>query len=175
VSAADELNKKMNSFGKSGAAARQPGGRPGGPGGYRDGPPAQLPKGYLDGGYFDDKGSVRKELIIDWAEQLARTFKDNGLYPSAMRNFFNKARAIESSPDFEKNFSNLREQVYAFVPLAAYQVGRKVVPECFGKFIEKNVSLATKDPTSYSRGFVQHFKCVLAYFVGFGGEKGGSR
>ncbi len=139
-------------------------------------PPTRgLPPGYLDGGYFDEKGNVRRELIIDWARDIAQQFKAEGLNPSAIRKFFHMARAIQSSPDFERDFSRVRERIYKFEPLAAYQVARKVVPRIFEDFIKRNILRAAEDAKSFSEGFIQHFMCILAYFVGFGGEKGGRR
>jgi CRISPR type III-A-associated protein Csm2 len=141
-------------------------------------PPAQeqrrlmLPDGYLQGGYFDKDDNLLPEVIQKWPEQLAQTFRREGLKTAQLRRFFNRARAIERE---NMPFERLREDILSLKPIAAASVGRGTAPDIFKEFIDKNVELAIKSPDSFSRGFLTHFQSVVAYLKYYEQTKGGRR
>ena len=57
--------------------------------------PPQLPRGYLQNGYFDSQGNLWPEIIQQWPDEIAQTFRDGRLTTTQLRRFFNRARALE--------------------------------------------------------------------------------
>lgn len=126
--------------------------------------PPQLPRGYLERGYFNSNDNLWPELIVQWPQEIARIFKNQGLTSNQLRRFFNRARALEKELG-AKTFDRLKEDIQTLKPIAAASVGRKTAPEIFKQFIDKNVDLLirTSDPASFTRGFLTHFQSVVAY------------
>ena len=125
-----------------------------------------LPKGYLDGGYFEIKNGkqyIREEVFITWAKEMSASLKAEGLAPAAIRRFFIKLRAIEYKLAMTKDFDRAREGIYAFSRDVAYTEGRGITKPLFSKFIELNCSEAKKDAEHF-RAFVEHLQSVVAYF-----------
>jgi len=127
-------------------------------------PQASLPAGYLKEGYFDKNGNVLKEVIIDWPREIARTLDENGMAVAQLRNFFAEARRIEKQLDAGAAFSTLKERLWKLVSLAQFAVIKGFAPLIFKQFIEKNLIWADKDDRGFSRGFINHFESVVAYF-----------
>jgi CspA family cold shock protein len=130
----------------------------------------QFGPGYLADGYFyvqENKRYLRHEVLDTLAMDVAKVLGNQDMKPVQLRRFFNKARGIESKLDRIKDFEAIKADIYAFKRDVAYQVGRKVVPEEFQHFIDRNVELSVADEESFRRGFMQHFESVLAYFVYF--------
>jgi hypothetical protein len=69
--------------------------------------------------------------------------------------------------DRDRDFATTTLDLYALKRDVFYQVGRKLVPNEFQMFIERNVELAVQDEHSFRKGFLPHFESVLAYFVYF--------
>lgn len=126
-----------------------------------------LPAGYLQGGYFGDKGHLLPEVVQQWPQQLAQSFKQTGLTSTQMRRFFNRARGIERQLDANQPFDRLKEQILALKPIAAASVGKGNAPELFKTFIDKNVDLAVMSEEAFKRGFLTHFQSVVAYIKYF--------
>jgi cold shock protein len=124
---------------------------------------------YLAGGYFeqkeDEKSYLRPEVLDSLAIDVAKALGGREMKAHQLRRFFNKARGIEAKLDREKDFEAIKADIYGFKRDVAYQVGRRVVPDEFRRFIERNVELAVQDEKSFRKGFLQHFESVLAYFV----------
>ena len=123
---------------------------------------------YLQGGYFRDDAGHQRPEIYDQEAELAALALGNAqprLTSNQLRRFFNKMRAIEGKLDAEGDFLAVQGDLYAFKRDVVYAVGRKVVPEEFKTFIDRNVDLAVKDESSFRRGFIQHFQSVVAWFV----------
>ena len=129
----------------------------------RDQRPPGLPQGYLQNGYFDDKGNVFPEVIQQWPKELAQTFKQSRLSSTQMRRFFNRARAIERQLDANQPFDRVKEEILMLKPLAAASVGKGNAPEIFGTFMDRNVDLAVRSEAEFNRGFLTHFQSVIAY------------
>jgi CRISPR type III-A-associated protein Csm2 len=120
---------------------------------------------YLKDGYFDDKGYLRPEVLDTTAMEAAKRLGNAGMKSAQLRRFFNKARGIEVRLGREKDFGAIKADILSFKSDVVYQVGRKVVPDEFKQFIDRNVELAVAGEKSFKEGFLQHFQSVLAYFV----------
>lgn len=123
---------------------------------------------YLAEGYFEQKEGkdyLRPQVLDSLAVDAAKALGNREMKSHQLRRFFNKARGIEAKLDRVKDFEAIKADIYGFKRDVAYQVGRKVVPEEFRLFIERNVELAVQDEKSFRQGFLQHFESVLAYFV----------
>ncbi|MCD6599851.1 MAG: type III-A CRISPR-associated protein Csm2 [Dehalococcoidia bacterium] len=144
-------------------------------------PPARLPEGYLQKGYFDSKGNQENlwpEIMQSWPEEIARLFKMQGLSSNQLRRFFNRARALERQLDSgAKNFDRLKEDIAAFKHLAAAAVGKKNAPELFKTFMDKNIDLIlqSSNPNAFKRGFLMHLQGIVAYVRYLEENKGGNR
>jgi len=151
----------------------------GGRGSRRQGkgsPPARgLPPGYLEGGYFDEKGNLRREMIIEWPRAIASTLVRERMKIAAIRNFFTTVRGIESAYRVSGDFDSVCPRIWSLAPKVNYQAARGIASRTFKQFIETNLPLATKNANHFLEGFVEHFQCVVAYFTGMGGEKGEHR
>lgn len=125
------------------------------------------PAGYLEAGYFDEKGNVLPEVVQQWAQQWAQMLKQTGLSSTQMRRFFNRARGIERQLDANQPFDRLREQILSLKAIAAASVGKGNAPELFKTFIDRNVDLAVRSSEEFKRGFLTHFQSVVAYLKYF--------
>lgn len=125
--------------------------------------PPQLPRGYLQNGYFDSNGNLWPEVIVQWPDEIARTFRDTREFTATqLRRFFAQARAVERTLG-SKPFDRLKEDILGLKVFAAASVGRKSAPEIFKAFMDKNVDLAVRSPEDFKRGFLTHFQSVIAY------------
>ncbi len=144
----------------------------------RQRPPARLPEGYLQKGYFDSKGNLWPEVVQQWPEELAGTFKGSGLASTQLRRFFNRARTLEMQLDSgTKGFDRLKEDLLILKTLAAASVGKRNAPELFKTFMDKNVDIAVKfpDEMAFKRGFLTHLQSLIAYLKYYETKKGGNR
>ena len=123
---------------------------------------------YLRDGYFDEKDGKRylhPAVIDSTAIDVAKALGNARMKSAQLRRFFAKARGIEATLDRDNNFQAIVADIYGFKRDVAYQVGRRIVPEEFQQFINRNVELAVADEESFRKGFLQHFESVIAYFV----------
>jgi CRISPR type III-A-associated protein Csm2 len=126
------------------------------------------PSGYLEGGYFEQVGDVRRvkpAVVDDWAEALAQMLESGDMKAHQLRRFFNKARAIQSKLDGGDPFAAVVTDIHTFKRDAVYAVSREVAPEVFKGFIDRNVELAVQDEDSFRKGFIEHFQSILAFFT----------
>lgn len=153
---------------QSGADPARAGGRGGGASRPRDAGgqrrPGQLPDGYLRGGYFDDDGHLRPELIVEQARQIAEDLAQAGLTTAALRRFFGMTRKVESRLDADQSFAAVRGDLLALKPFAANAQTREVIPSLFRDFIDRNVEQAVRGEREFRKGFLPHFQYVVAYF-----------
>jgi CRISPR type III-A-associated protein Csm2 len=127
--------------------------------------PLKLPDGYLNSGYFDDKGNVLPEVIQSWPLDLARKFlqSEPKLNTAQLRRFYNKVCDIKQRLDAQQPFDSMKEQIYSFGPLAAASVGRGTAPSLFKEFVDCNIPYAVKSKEHFRRGFATHFQSIVAY------------
>jgi len=125
-----------------------------------------LRDGYLTGGYFETKNGknyIKEAVFIKWAQDISADLRGERLSPTAIRNFFNKLRAVEHNYKVSKDFDKTRQDIYSFCRDVKYTENRGVTPELFTKFIDANIALAKKDPEHF-KAFIEHFQSVIAYF-----------
>lgn len=126
----------------------------------------RLRDGYLEGGYFDiknDKKYIKEAVFIKWAQDVSADLKQQGMSPTAIRNFFNKLRAVEYNYKSTKDFDRTRQDIYAFCRDVKYTENRGVTPVLFTSFIEANIAEAKKT-VDHFKAFIEHFQSVIAYF-----------
>lgn len=146
---------------------------------YRSGPPRPpqpapppspgLGPNYLAKGYFDPKGNLWPELIVEEAKRVAKVIGQRQgqaeLKSAQLRRFYGKARNIEQKLDSGQPFEGLKAEILAILPIAANTVARGNAPEAFKDFIERNTRLAAKDEAHFRKGFLVHFQSVVAFFT----------
>ncbi|MDZ4718740.1 MAG: type III-A CRISPR-associated protein Csm2 [Roseiflexaceae bacterium] len=128
----------------------------------------RIDQNYLADGYFytqNDKEYLRPELVDSQAIDVAKLLGNHDMKSNQLRRFFGKVRGIEANLDRNNDFEAVKTDIQGLKRDVAYQVGRKMVPEVFKQFIDRNVDLAVADSKSFRRGFLQHFESVIAYFV----------
>ena len=60
-------------------------------------PTRRLPNGYLEGGYFDENGNLRPELLLQQAREVAEAIGDRkSIAYSQLRRFYEHVRAAEN-------------------------------------------------------------------------------
>jgi CRISPR type III-A-associated protein Csm2 len=125
-----------------------------------------LRDGYLADGYFEIKNGkkyIKEAVFIKWAQDVSADLRSEGLSPTAIRNFFNKLRAVEHNYKVSNDFDKTRQEIYSFCRDVKYTENRGVTPELFTKFIDANIALAKEDPEHF-KAFIEHFQSVIAYF-----------
>ncbi|MGH7214058.1 MAG: type III-A CRISPR-associated protein Csm2 [Tepidisphaeraceae bacterium] len=142
---------------------------------------AQLWPGYLEGGYFDDKGCLQiqyvsrcipgDELLPDrqqkGLESIVREMANGrpALTTGQLRRFFMHCRGIETKLKSGADWTCTRPQ-FTFIDSAASDAHGKQpqkIPGLFYDFIRRNVN-AVKTEQDFLRGFIPHFEAL----VGFG-------
>ncbi len=129
-------------------------------------PPGGLPAGYLANGYFDEKGYILPQVVVNWPKDISQ--KLDSAYPSMnvsqLRKFFTEVRHIEGQLSVGKNFDSLKGRVLKLDAYAADARKKNGVPEIFKQFIEQNLKWAVRTEKDFVSGFVPHFESIVAYF-----------
>jgi CRISPR type III-A-associated protein Csm2 len=139
--------------------------RPFPPRGGRE-PPPGLPPDYLQGGYFQADGkTLRPEVIVSWAEEVARALGDSRpeMTYTQLRRFYNKTVSIKQKLEGGSQFPQLVPEILTLKRDAADSVGKENAPLLFKEFIDRNVDWAIKGEDYFKKGFLQHFQSVIAY------------
>jgi len=130
----------------------------------------RLDANYLQGGYFDDTGNIKCDLLTKTAEQVAQVLGHAGVTSTQLRRFFTQVRSIQRELG-QRSFQDVVSEIQSLKPLVANYVGRgknqREREEREGslkRFIDLNVALAMKDENSFAKGFILHFECVVAYY-----------
>ena len=145
----------------------QPDRRGGGQQGRQPGPDDRsqgLHQDYLKGGYFDEDGHLRPEVVIEWARHVARLLSDGDMAGSQLRNFFGSARLIEQRQRSGTPFEALRADIARLESLAAMTVARGNAPQVFFDIMERNVQMAQHDKQSLD-AFIKHLEAIVCYLT----------
>jgi len=122
---------------------------------------------YLLGGYFDEKGNLRREVIVEWPEKVASELSEKGMTETALRRFFMQVKALELKRRSGESFDRLRPKILKLIPQVVYAVSRSTqssgVPGSFKEFVDRNVELAGENKENF-KAFAEHFECVVAFF-----------
>ena len=126
-----------------------------------------LPAGYLEGGYFTPEGSLRPELLTDWAEQIAQRVAwfpaDSAAHQ--LRAFHNHVKRVVAARRFGgQPIELVLNKIQKLKPFAAERVARRKIPDLFRQFLDANVNQVTDEKTLLA--FAQHFQAVVAYAAG---------
>jgi hypothetical protein len=124
-----------------------------------------LPGNYLRSGYFDSAGNPRKEMIIDEARAAAEALAGSKLAAVKLQGLYNRARMLRDKLAGTGDFPALQGEIRMLLIDAVDATGRGVTPKVFLTFVERNIELAVRDPKSFTEGFVEHLRCVRAWFL----------
>lgn len=128
-----------------------------------------FPAGYLQGGYFGEKGNIKCDLLTNIAEQVAKMLGGSGVTSTQLRGFFMQVRAIERRLE-QTSFAEVMPQIQKLKPMVANYVGRgkneaeRRRRENLKRFIDRNAELAMQSEKDFRRGFIPHFESVVAYY-----------
>lgn len=122
----------------------------------------RIPADYLKNGYFDQHGLLRREIFAAEARTIAYVLNAHNTTSTRLRRFLNKLLAINYLLQQTGNFNNTKVQLAIFQTNVEYGKARKVVPQEFQDFIERNLPLAEQDPRSFA-GFLEHYKSIVAF------------
>lgn len=132
-------------------------------------PPPQLPRDYLAGGYFDEQGAIRRELLGELAKSVAKILAQGKpeLTNGQFRRFYDHARAVEQRLNLlEKTESQawrlVEGDIEKLKAFAAEARAKNKVPVVFYDFIVANVN-ATRNSKDFRKGFIEHMQAVLAF------------
>jgi len=151
--------------------ARESGGRSAGPSRQFESYLSRLAElGYFEKRAPQEKPRMRRELITEEADMVARTLADAGVAAGPLRRFFTRARYLEQRLG-EEGWDAVANELTRFDPLVTSLVGRAANSqqrqglELLRKFVCANVALAEDSEENFRKGFVPHFESVIAYFT----------
>lgn len=146
-------------------------------GGHRSNPPPdnrtleQIWPGYLQGGYFDNNGSLKAEYVsratVDpLVQAMGQAFPP--LTTHQLRRFFQHCRAIEARLKAKQAAWDALNADFRKLDVAAadaFGKSTKKIPLLFHDFIRRNVA-AVSGEKDFVHGFIPHFEAL----VGFGAQ-----
>jgi len=124
-----------------------------------------LPEGYLRLGYFDSDGYLRKEVMIDEAKEVAESLARSNLAAVKLQGLYNRARMLKDRLNRTDDFRALKADLYGLLTDAVDSTGRRITPDIYREFVERNIGLAVVDSKSFQEGFVEHLRSVRAWFL----------
>jgi CRISPR-associated protein Csm2 len=145
--------------------------RSGGAGSYQQSDRQGLPSGYLVGGYFNDEGNIKDELLVDHAREVARLIGlrgqgYEGIKNAQLRKFYGHVRAADTRMNYDAPFEAVRPSILELSAFVAEAAGKRKVPAVFQQFMDKNLE-NIRDAKSFRQGFVKHFQAVVGFFSYF--------
>ena len=146
-------------------ASPPPGNRPGG---FVPAASADLPKGYLEQGYFDAEGHIHKALLVEHASAVAKAIglrqeRAEGIKNAQLRKFYGHVKTAESRMNYGVSFEAVQPKILELSAFVAEAQGKGKVPPVFKSFIDMNLSYVV-DGKSFREGFVKHFQAVVGFF-----------
>lgn len=122
---------------------------------------ASLPREYLEKGYFDEKGNLREELILTWAEEIARNLEKTKKHQ--IRRFYNHVKALQRKSDLLNNFDCINADLKKLIPFAVQAIHRESqrASPILEEFLKKNLE-KVKDLKTFN-AFVNHFEAIVCY------------
>lgn len=127
---------------------------------------SKIPENYLKDGYFDKDSCLYETLLTTTADQIALLFSSS--YPKLknhqLRRFYQHARAAENKLNMTHDWPCVNVDIKKLKAFVAEAKGKGKVSEVFYEFINKNID-NIRDEKSFTRGFLEHFQAVVAYFT----------
>ena len=130
-------------------------------------PRPQFPPGYLQKGYFDEKGNILPQVIQEWAKIIAGALFNTvpKMTTGQLRGaFFNEVRRLERRLDATRDFDTIRPELLKLSVFAADRRKKNKVSNFFEEFITINLREAAKGEKEFKKGFVNHFECVVGFY-----------
>ena len=127
----------------------------------------ELPNDYLSDGYFEPgqaggKPSLRREYIVGYPEEIARSLEDRDLNKSAqLRKFYDYAIRIRDMLGRGISFREAESDFCRLLVFADYAKSRNRVSQLFVDFIKRNVDAVRDEQDFYA--FLKHFEAVIAH------------
>lgn len=120
-----------------------------------------LPAGYLEKGYFDEKGNLHEELFLKWAEDIARSLR--GTRKHQIRRFYNHVKALQRKSELLNNFDCINADLKKLIPFAVQAIHRESqrASPILEEFLKKNLE-KVKDLKTFN-AFVNHFEAIVCY------------
>ena len=128
----------------------------------------QLWPNYLQGGYFDDDGNLRIELVARARIEPLADAMSQARPPLTMhqiRRFFQHCRAIEAKIRAKSSSWAAEQASFLYLDAAAADAAAKSpkrIPALFHDFIERNVA-AVKTEKDFLKGFLPHFEALIGF------------
>ena len=128
-------------------------------------PPPTLPEGYLKGGYFDENGNIRAELLTGQAEAIARAIGQpyGGIANAQLRKFYGHVRVADTRLRYDAQYEAVCASVLELSAFVAEARGKNKVPQVFKEFIDRNLQYIRSEK-AFRQGFVKHFQAVVGFF-----------
>jgi len=128
----------------------------------------QLWPNYLQGGYFDDDGNLRIELVArarigPLAKAMGRAQPRLTMYQ--VQRFLQHCRAIEARIRAKSSSWAAEQASFLYLDAAAADAAAKSpkrIPALFHDFIERNVA-AVKTEKDFLEGFLPHFGALIGF------------
>lgn len=135
-------------------------------------PPPVLEPEYLRGGYFDNKGHLRREIFIEWPEKVLKP-KLNAT-KNSLRAFYTMLRMAKTQFDRQrgnrdKAQEDAKNQLLKMRVGAEYQLTRKVIGQVCHDFLIRNIDVVLQPDARFEEfaknlnAFLEHFQAVVAY------------
>ena len=137
-------------------------------GGYAPSAPIELPKGYLEQGYFDAEGHIHKALLVEHASAVAKAIgmrqdRAEGIKNAQLRRFYGHVKTAESRMNYGVSFAAVQPKILELSAFVAEAHGKGKVPLAFKTFIDLNLKHVVSEK-SFREGFVKHFQAVVGFF-----------
>jgi hypothetical protein len=126
----------------------------------------RLPVGYLQKGYFDEKGNVFPQVIQEWAKAVSDALFSARprMTTSQLRGaFFAEARRLEKKLDANHDFDAVRPDILKLSVFAADRRKKNKVSDIFEEFITANLRVI-RNEKDFKKGFINHFECVVGLY-----------
>lgn len=137
--------------------------------GYFQQEEAELPKGYLEDGYYyikDKEKILDKNYIIKYPREIAKTFEKQGKRNvnkrSQIRKFYEYSLRIgEMVKGDDERFASYEAELCRLESFAEYAESRERVSALFTEFIRRNLEHINnaKDLAAFNK----HFEAIIAY------------
>jgi CRISPR-associated protein Csm2 len=126
-----------------------------------------LSAGYLNGGYFDNEGQIKQELLLELASDIAHKFgKDSKveMTTSQLRKFYGHVKIAEKAYLLSGSNKKLIVDIKTLDSFVAEAKGKGKVPPIFYDFVKENVANVTT-VEDILKGLIPHFQAVVAYYT----------
>ncbi|MFZ2323278.1 MAG: type III-A CRISPR-associated protein Csm2 [Ignavibacteriaceae bacterium] len=121
----------------------------------------------LEEGYFNDKGYLKPEYLLEYPQKLAEFFAGQSEQNKVaqVRKFFDQIRLSEGKYKLSKDFDSIVPELYELIPLLESTKNRKHITQEFQDYLTANLKEAVKTAVNFNKGFLPHFQALVAYYI----------